>query len=173
MASTARGSVSAIFRKASSAPAMPRFTHPLPQRLDLLAQPLLAERDADHVLFPSRVVVGCPVAHQVEAGGDDLALEPRQVFVHRPFARAACAHCRAAALGLPEVAPEGPYLEEVDVRERFVDHRRVVARDPVIGDQVADLQFEILHEDRVRGRRLRQGASGRGVDAHGVGPGRR
>ena len=140
----------------------------LGERLDLLAQPLLRQRHADDVLLPALDAVAVAVAHQVEAGRDDLALQRGEVLLHVATASAAPALGRAA-LGLAVVAPEGPHLQKVDVGHRLARRRRVVAHDPVVRDQVAHLQLVVLHEDGVTRRDLGEGDAPSRMDGQGVG----
>ena len=141
----------------------------LGQRLDLLAKPLLGERHAHDVLFPALGAVAVAVAHQVEAGRDDLALQRGKILLHVAAAPTAAPALGGTALGLAEVAAEGPHLQEVDVGHRLARRRRVVAHDPVVGDEVTHLELVFLHEDRVPGRHLGDWGAGGGVDAQRVG----
>ena len=141
---------------------------PLGQRLHLFAQPLLGERDADHVFFPHVGRVAVAVAHQVEAGRDDLPLQRGQILVHAA-ATAAAPTPTPAALGLAVLAFEGAHLQKVDVRQGLVRQRCVVARDRVVGDEVPRLQLIVLHEHCVARGHGRHRRSRRAMKPHRVG----
>ena len=150
-------------------PADPAVHDPLAERLHLLPQPLLGQRDADDVLLPALGRVALPVADQVEGRGNDLALQRRQILLHVAAPAPATASLAPAALGLAIVAAEGANLQEVDVGHRLVGRRRVVAHDAVVGDQVAHFQLVVLQEDGVARRHLGEGRAAGRVDLQSVG----
>ena len=148
----------------------PAVHDPLHQGLDLLAQSLLAVRDADDVLLPVLGSVAVAVADQVEAGRDDLPLQHRQILVHAAATAAATTTAAATAvLALAVVAAVGTDLQEVDVGESLPRRGGVVPRDPVVGDEVPDLESVLLQEEGVPGGDLGERLGARRVDVHGVG----
>src|SRR5690606_19252472 len=116
--------------------------HAADERLDLLAQLALRERERDQVLAELLVRVLLAVALHVERAGDDLALPLHE--------RARLDHVAAAAgaahlLGLPVVAAKGPDLDEVDVAGRVLrPGPRVVLDARVVRHEVAALEVQLL-----------------------------
>ena len=152
-------------------PGDPAVHDPLGQRLHLGAQALLAVADADDVLLPGAGRVGVPVPYQVEAGRDDLPLQVGQILLHAVAAATAAATTASTtpALHLAVVAAVGTDLEEVDVGHRLAGHGGIVAGNPVVRDEVPDLEFVVLQEEGVPGGGLGERFAPRRVDAQRVG----
>src|SRR5690606_7312743 len=123
--------------------------HAAHQRLDLLAQLALRQRERDQVLAELLVRVLRAVTLDVERAGPDLALPLHQ--------RAGLDHVAAAAgsahlLGLSVVAAERADLDEVDVAGRVLrPGPRVVPDTRVVRDEVAGLYVQLLEVERVAG----------------------
>ena len=122
----------------------------LRERRDLLAQAALCDRERGRVLVALALDALGAVAHPVEGAGHDVALPLHEIAGVLPAAATAAAS--TARLRFAIVARPGAHLEEVDVAQRLMSGR--VARDRVVGNEVAGLESHLLEEQRVRGLRL-------------------
>src|SRR6185369_2493128 len=87
------------------------------------------------------------VAQPVEGASDDVALARYEAV--GGIGAVASAATAALLLRLAIVLPERAHLEEIDVTR--ADVPRAIARDGVIGDEIARHELLLLEDHRVRG----------------------
>ena len=129
----------------------PALEEPVGKGFDVLVELPLRDRERRDVLVPCTFRPLGAVAHPVVSAGDDVALSLDE-FTRLLFGAASAAASTSTGLGLSIVPLPGPHLDEIDVTEGLVAGR--IARDGVVGDEVAGLEAEFFEQHRVGGLRL-------------------